>query len=153
MIYGTQVSQRPSDPRDAQRASERGRSESIGATVLVVDDNDFVRDLVEAALAPQGYTVLVASRSADALATAAAHPGPLHPLITDVTLGEISGPDLAARLAAARPGLHVLYISGHPNAGPMEPTPGAGHTAFLQKPFALSVLAAKVRELLASEPL
>jgi hypothetical protein len=116
-------------------------------TILVVEDERELRELVREILEIHGYTVLEAHTAAHARALAATHRGPIALTITDVfTPGE--GPrELLPALRATRPGMRVLYISGHTDeeverrAGPLD-------GALLRKPFAIGALAAKVREIL-----
>ncbi len=117
-------------------------------TVLLVEDEEPVRSVLQAALELSGYSVLGAGHPDQALAIARVHPGPLHLLISDVVMPGRSGPDLARELLDLRPGLKVLFISGYPeNAlGPRGELEKAFH--FLEKPFSPERLAAKVRECL-----
>jgi two-component system, cell cycle sensor histidine kinase and response regulator CckA len=122
---------------------------SIGGseTILLVEDEESVRQLVRETLESRGYRVLEAANGQDALAVAAEHKDSLHLVITDVVMPGLSGHELAQQLLAARPGLKVLYLSGYAqDAFP----PAEAHKAFLQKPFTLQSLARKVREVLGS---
>jgi len=117
-------------------------------TVLVVEDDEVIRNLVREVLEGSGYTVLVAYRGAEALKLAGEREGPIHLLITDVVMPGISGPEVAGHLARYRPEMKVLYISGYTDdkigrQGLLES--GAG---FLQKPFRIDALTCKVREVL-----
>jgi PAS domain S-box-containing protein len=119
-------------------------------TVLLVEDEAMVRNLVQKVLTANGYTVLVAANGRDAERVAAAHEGHIHLLMTDVVLPGLNGRQIAQLLIAARPGIRVLYLSGYTNNaivhhGVLEPD-----FAFLQKPFAPAVLGRKVREVLDS---
>jgi PAS domain S-box-containing protein len=119
-------------------------------TVLLVEDEAMVRNLVQKVLTANGYTVLVAGNGSDAERVAAAHEGHIHLLMTDVVLPGLNGRQIAQLLAAARPGIRVLYVSGYAdNAivhhGVLEPD-----FTFLQKPFTPVVLGRKVREVLDS---
>jgi PAS domain S-box-containing protein len=116
--------------------------------VLLVEDNDVVRRLVENILVDCGYTVLMAATPTEALAASVAYQGEIQLLVTDVVMPEMNGRLLAERLLELRPELRALYMSGYPNdmmiARGVLPT----GTAFLQKPFTASQLAAKARETL-----
>ncbi len=117
-------------------------------TILLVEDEYDVRTLLERSLREFGYTVLSAGRPSDALRLAEEHAGPLHLLVTDMVMPEMSGTALSQRLLELRPGLRVLLMSGY-----TEYTEGAGaalpaHRTFLQKPFATEALASAVRTLL-----
>ncbi|MBK7784450.1 MAG: MASE1 domain-containing protein [Gemmatimonadetes bacterium] len=118
-------------------------------TVLVVEDERMVRDLVRRTLARAGYQVLEAADGEAALALARTEPGTIDLLLTDVVMPRLGGRQLAARLQAERPGLRVLFMSGYASdAGDLHDLVlGAGD--FLQKPFAPSRLLERVGALLA----
>jgi len=122
-------------------------------TILLVEDEDAVRNLTRRLLENGGYVVLQASDAEAALEIAQRHPGRLDMLLTDVVMPGLSGPELARRLMASRPRLRVLYVSGYPDEamasqGLLDPD-----ASFLQKPFTPETLARRVREILdAREP-
>ncbi|HEY1186653.1 MAG TPA: PAS domain S-box protein, partial [Gemmata sp.] len=117
-------------------------------TVLLAEDEDAVRTLVRVALEGQGYTVLPASGGAEALDRLRAHPDPVHLLVTDVVMPQMSGRELAEAARAARPGLRVLYMSGYTDdALGRHGLEGTGDQ-FIQKPFTPLGLARRVRALL-----
>ncbi|MFN8646587.1 MAG: MASE1 domain-containing protein [Gemmatimonadales bacterium] len=118
-------------------------------TVLVVEDERMVRDLVRRTLARAGYHVLEAVDGEAALALARAEDGPIDLLLTDVVMPRMGGRQLATRLQEERPGLRVLFMSGYASdAGDLHDLVlGAGD--FLQKPFAPSRLLERVGALLA----
>ncbi len=117
-------------------------------TVLLVEDEPGVRRLVNETLRLHGYTVLEARHGIEALLTGAKHMGPIHLLLTDVVMPQMSGPEVAEKLASVRPEVKVLYMSGYPD----HPTFSKGgldtDRSFLQKPFTPTALAQKVREVL-----
>lgn len=117
-------------------------------TVLVVEDERPVLELIADVLGFQGYRVLPAESGEDALQLSRRHPGPIHLAVVDVVMRGPSGPDLVQRLAAARPGLKTLYISGYPDELICRRGLTPGGQAFLQKPFSVEALASRVRELL-----
>jgi PAS domain S-box-containing protein len=121
-------------------------------TVLLVEDEEGVRDLVHEILKTLGYTVLEARHPEEAVQIAAQHHGPIHLLLTDVVMPGMSGPILVGRLQPGRPGLKVLYMSGHLNNSIVRHGVLAAGTALVQKPFTLDALARKVREVLDSAP-
>ncbi|HMH75900.1 MAG TPA: response regulator, partial [Candidatus Udaeobacter sp.] len=82
-------------------------------TILVVDDDPWVRVLARDVLAGEGYRVLEASDGQDAIRVAAEHPGPIHLLLTDVVMPQMSGPELAKRLVRSRPETKILCMSGY----------------------------------------
>jgi two-component system cell cycle sensor histidine kinase/response regulator CckA len=117
-------------------------------TVLLVEDEEDLRDLARDILETHGYTVLEASSAAAAILLAQEHHGPIHALVTDVVMPQTSGRRLAERIAVLRPETKVLYMSGYigdaiGQRGVLEPG-----TPFLQKPFGPDELTAKIRALL-----
>jgi len=142
-------------PRVDQVASVRDRAVAsaeklCGAeTVLLAEDEDAVRALAHAVLQKHGYTVLQAENGAQALAACERHLGPVHLLLTDVVMPGMSGCELADRLAQVHPETKVLYMSGHTDDTIARHGLLDSDVAFLQKPFAPSILARKVREVLA----
>lgn len=82
-------------------------------TILVVDDDQWVRVLARDVLATEGYRVLEASDGQDAIRVAAEHPGPIHLLLTDVVMPGMNGCELAAGLGALLPGLKVMFMSAY----------------------------------------
>ena len=117
-------------------------------TVLLVEDETVVRQLVAEILETSGYTVLQAADGPSALELARRHSGEISLLLTDVVMPGMSGPEVAQSVTAMRPGLLVLYMSGYTDSqighhGVLEPG-----IAFLQKPFSTDDLTRKVRALL-----
>ncbi len=117
-------------------------------TVLLVEDEDAVREIVRRVLERQGYHVLEASSGPRALSLAATWVRGIDLLFTDVIMPEMNGPQLAAQLLALRPGLRVLYASGYAAdaLGPMGL--GTREVALIQKPFTPAELARRVRQAL-----
>jgi PAS domain S-box-containing protein len=117
-------------------------------TVLLVEDEDAVRNLARRTLEGHGYTVLPVQSGEEALALIERYRGPIQLVLTDVVMPAMSGLDLAERLRGLRPAIRVLFMSGYTenafiNRGLLQPG-----TAFIQKPFAGKQLARKVREVL-----
>jgi PAS domain S-box-containing protein len=117
-------------------------------TILLVEDEPAVRGLVHEALRLNGYNVLVARHGIEALLTGAKHMGPIHLLLTDVVMPQMSGPEVAEKLTVVRPEIKVLYMSGYPDHPVFSQGGVKRDTAFLQKPFTPNVLTQKVREVL-----
>lgn len=113
------------------------------ATILVCEDDDQLRTVVEFMLDGQGYEVLLAARPEQALELAAEHEDAIDVLVTDLSLPQMSGTELAARLKDSVPGLGVLVLTGHPR----DAIPGPCH-AYLQKPFTDTSLLRTIRLLL-----
>ncbi len=121
-------------------------------TVLLVEDEDQVRDFTREILEGHGYTVLEAAHPGEALRLVADHAGSIHLLLTDVVMPGMSGRHLADRLTALRPELKVLYMSGYTEDGIVHHGVIAAGRAFLQKPFRGDVLAREVRRVLDTAP-
>src|SRR5579875_148771 len=117
-------------------------------TVLLVEDEQNVRELVADYLRGAGYQVLEAEDGDHALKAASAHKGPIHILVTDVVMPHMSGPELAAKLTDARPAMKVLFISGYTDDTVFRHGVLEGGVAYLQKPFNLKAVSQKIREVL-----
>jgi len=144
-IYLPRVEDSAQELRPAlSRENEKGGCE----TVLLVEDEDSVRELVRQTLAARGYKVLEAADGERGLHAAAAFSGRIDILITDVVMPGISGRELANRLLLLRPDMGVLYLSGYTEDTILHQGTLGPNTAFLQKPFTLQHLARKVREVL-----
>ncbi|MGE0862579.1 MAG: PAS domain S-box protein [Vicinamibacterales bacterium] len=117
-------------------------------TVLLVEDEAFVRELVREFLQASGYTVIEAASAEDALRIAGDRQTPIDLLVTDVVLPGLNGVRLAERLKAQRPGIEALYISGYPGDAMFRGDVFDPGPAFLAKPFTRHVLTQKVREIL-----
>jgi len=117
-------------------------------TVLVVEDEAPVRQLVTSTLQRAGYTVLSAEDATSAMARLKGHGGPIDLLLTDVIMPGRNGRELARDAQELQPGLPVLFMSGYADRTFGPEGPGGLGDAFLQKPFGLDVLAARVRQIL-----
>jgi two-component system cell cycle sensor histidine kinase/response regulator CckA len=129
-------------------------SQTVGGseTVLLVEDEASVRQLVRETLQAGGYKLLEAEDGEAALRIASSHNGPIDILITDVVMPGISGQELSRQLCISDPGLKVLYLSGYTEDSIIREGALEAGTAFLQKPFSLQTLSRKVREVLHSTP-
>lgn len=96
----------------------------------------------------QGYSLLEASHGKDALHYCEEHGGPIHLLLTDVVMPEMSGPHLAKRIASLRPEIKVLYTSGYTDNTIAHHGVLEKGMNYIQKPFTVDGLARKVREVL-----
>jgi CheY-like chemotaxis protein len=130
---------RPASGRPARRGSE---------VVLLVEDEDNIREPAIEILESRGYKVLSAPDAVEALDVADAHHGPIHILVTDVVMPGLSGNQLAGRLLARRPEMQVLYISGYPEDSIAHHGVLSVDQNFLQKPFPPGQFLEKVREVL-----
>jgi len=117
-------------------------------TVLLVEDEESVRQLVRETLQAKGYKVLEAENGEAALLIASGHQGSIDMLITDVVMPGMSGRELSKRLCEVRSKTKVLYLSGYTEDAIMHQGVFETGTAFLQKPFTLQMLSRKVRDVL-----
>ncbi|HSQ49842.1 MAG TPA: ATP-binding protein, partial [Nitrospiraceae bacterium] len=143
-------------PRVAQEGREvAGAAETIDPvhgreTILLVEDEPAVRGLVHETLRLHGYTVLEARHGIEALLTSAKYVGPIHLLLTDVVMPQMSGPEVAEKILTVRPEIKVLYMSGYPDHPLFDQGGVSRQTGFLPKPFSPPALTQKVREVLDS---
>ncbi len=146
-IYLPHVDEVPeAPPRRAARPGPRGHE-----TVLLVEDQAPLRDMLREALQLLGYRVLVAADGEAAIAAARRHRGQLDLLVTDVVMPRLDGCELARRLSADRPGIRVLYMSGHGIDTATRRGMVEGST-LLEKPFSTETLSLRVREVLDQPP-
>ena len=144
-IYFPKVDEAAQRAQSARGVASRAHGRE---TILVVEDDPAVRGLVHEALRLSGYDVLVARHGIEALLTGAKHMGPIHLLLTDVVMPQMSGPEVAEKLMVVRPDIKVLYMSGYPDHPVFSQGGVKRATAFLQKPFTPNVFTQKVREVL-----
>ncbi len=119
-------------------------------TILLVEDEEAVRAMVSRILQNKGYTLLEASNGNEAIQISQQYEGPIHLMVTDVIMPQMSGRELAERLVPTLPEMKVLYMSGYPDNTIVQHGVLEAGTAFLQKPFTLNALELKVREVLDS---
>ena len=117
-------------------------------TILLVEDDEVVRKLVREVLDNEGYRLLEAANGVAALSICAQYEERIHLLLTDVIMPEMSGRALADRLVPQHPEMKVLFMSGYTDDVIVHNRVLDAGTAFIQKPFALDVLARKVRDVL-----
>jgi two-component system cell cycle sensor histidine kinase/response regulator CckA len=117
-------------------------------TILLVEDEAAVRQSTLEFLTLSGYTVLEARNGEDALHIARDYLGPIHLMVTDVVMPHLGGAQLAEQLAAERPHMKVLFVSGYAENTILRHGVIDVSTRFLQKPFGLKTLARKIREVL-----
>jgi hypothetical protein len=119
-----------------------------GETVLVVEDEEALRDMTERIFVRHGYKVLTAANGPDALAVVAGHAGAIHLLLTDVVMPQMLGKEVAARVRGLRPDIEVLFMSGYAqpvlaSQGRLEPG-----VVLLDKPFSEAELIKKAAQVL-----
>jgi two-component system cell cycle sensor histidine kinase/response regulator CckA len=117
-------------------------------TILLVEDEEGVRDLARRILELKGYKVITASNPTEAAQVCGRHEGPIHLLLTDVIMPTMSGRQLAEHVAFLRPELKVLYMSGYTDNAIVPHGILEEGVQFLQKPFAPNLLIRRVREAL-----
>jgi PAS domain S-box-containing protein len=119
-------------------------------TILVVEDDDALRDLISTALRKYGFSVLEAAHGGEALLICEREQGPIHLLVTDVVMPQISGSALSERLSSLHPEMKVLYMSGYTENAIVHHGVLDSQVNFIAKPFRLVGLLQKVREVLDS---
>jgi two-component system cell cycle sensor histidine kinase/response regulator CckA len=147
-IYLPRVDEPLAEPTDG--VAPAPAAEEASETILLVEDEEIVRQLVRDTLRASGYEVVEASDGAEALQICERREDPIDIVVTDVVMPNMTGPELVERLAAVNDGLRVLYVSGYTDGQiAQRSTTGPGRDLLL-KPFTPRVLAQKVRELLDS---
>lgn len=141
-------------PRSQQAASSRPPEPTLklravgGQTILLVEDQEMLREVTAAALELDGYCVITAKTGEDAVEVAKRHLGPIHALLTDVVMPKLSGRDLARILRSVRPQIKVIYMSGYAPSDLFENGVMEAGSAFLQKPFSLRSMSLKLHQML-----
>ncbi len=136
----------------SEQPQESAELSTGNETVLLVEDDDLVRELCIMVLERQGYTVLETSRASQALALCQNHPSQIHLMLTDLLMpGGMDGRQLAEQATTMRADMRVLLMSGYTTDALVRHGVASG-AAFLQKPFSLPQLSRKVRDVLDSHP-
>ena len=136
------------EERVAGDSAEPTVTDGLGETILVVEDEDAVRSGVRRILSQHGYVVLEARHGNEALDVSQRHDGPIHALLTDVVMPQMSGKELAGRLLAQRPDTRLLYMSGYDDDVIAERGALAAGVSYLAKPFTRQGLLQKIRQVL-----
>src|SRR6266403_499815 len=149
-IYLPQVAEKAetSESKKPQRDRKQGSE-----TVLLVEDDAAVRELVDSMLTAQGYNVLVSRDPQDVETICERHAGRIHLLLTDMVLPGMSGREIAKRVGSLRPDVKVLFMSGYTDDALAHSHGFEEPFAFLQKPFSSVTLATKIREVLDADGL
>ena len=139
--------------RDRDAVLDEGNTETEAVsrgteTLLLVEDEDALRQAEAEFLSLQGYTVLEARDGLDAMAVANNYRSRIHLAVTDVVMPRVSGGQLAKELAAVREETQVLFVSGYSGQTVIDHKVGHGESNFLEKPFTLRQLAGKIRAVL-----
>ncbi len=141
-------------PRHAGKSSQmqKEKSEKPAArgneTILLVEDEPAILKMTKIMLEKQGYTVLAASKPCDAVSLAETYPEEIHLIMTDVIMPDMNGKGLAREISSYHPGIKILFMSGYmsnviAHHGVLDP-----RVDFIQKPFSIKNLTAKVRDVL-----
>jgi CheY-like chemotaxis protein len=138
--------------REALRTPETTAPRAVGKrgaeTVLLVEDDNFLRELATEVLEMNGYRLLVAANPDEALALVRSHAGPIHILVTDVEMPGMTGVELAAKVKELTRNVRLLLMSGYTSKALGDRGVLDANVAFLQKPFSNRDLLEKVREVL-----
>ncbi len=134
----TEAEELPGEPESPQGSE----------TILVVEDDEMVRQLACQALRLYGYDVVEAANAGEALLACESYGGSITLMVTDIVMPQMSGRELAARLAKLRPEMRVIYMSGYTDDAVVRHGVSDEALYFLQKPFTPGALAQKVREVL-----
>lgn len=121
-------------------------------TILVVDDEEYLRTVIVDFLGQLGYRILAAANGQEALAVARDYAGTIDALLSDVVMEGLTGPELAKTLQRDRPALKVIFMSGYADTsvapdGMLDPG-----IVLVQKPFTVRALSARLREILDQSP-
>ncbi len=143
-------------PRTDSRAEIECEQKAVvtprgSGTILVVEDEIGIRELVREVLTDAGYAVHTAPNAERAIEVAERHDTPIDLLLSDVVLPGTSGPDLALRLKASQPGLRVLFASGYSDHALLRQGTMAHGAAFVQKPFDTDTLLGVISQVMRSE--
>jgi two-component system cell cycle sensor histidine kinase/response regulator CckA len=127
---------------ERQSTSLRGNE-----TILVAEDEEAIRNLIENVLSDRGYRIITATNGAEALDLVRAHAETIDLVITDVVMPRVSGPELVERLQADQLGMKVIFMSGYAKQGSLAAIEDA-KVEILEKPFSTQTLLASVRRVL-----
>jgi two-component system cell cycle sensor histidine kinase/response regulator CckA len=149
-IYLPETVERPSDRQRPSGAQvEPGARTGNGELILIAEDEEQVRKVAARALTEAGYRVIEAANGREALEQVARAPAPVRLVLTDVVMPEMSGRELAERLAHMLPGTPVLFTSGYTDNEILRRGLVAPHADFLDKPFSPDAVVRAVRDRLA----
>jgi PAS domain S-box-containing protein len=123
------------DASDARIDDDEPWVEDRAATVLVVEDEQAVRRLIQQELESEGHQILLASDGEAALRVERGHDGPIDLLLTDVVMPRMGGVETARAISTARPGIRIIYMSGYPSRGQTDGLDFHEGAIVLQKPF------------------
>jgi two-component system, cell cycle sensor histidine kinase and response regulator CckA len=125
-----------------------GNSEAGGETLLLVEDEEMVREFAYRILVAQGYRVLVAGHGKEALTVASGHDGPIHLVVTDVLMPRMSAMEFAQRIRSDRPDIKILFVSGHTREEMVRLGMLTLDSPFLGKPYTAASFRQRIRDML-----
>ena len=137
-----------SDRVDADNNRVESKTEAQGETILVVEDNDLVRDVTEMLLKELDYNVLSTGDPSEAIRIIKECPEKIHLIVSDVVMPGMSGRDMAKKITNILPDIKILFMSGYNSDSIVHDSVLYEGLNFLKKPFTTSKLALKVREVL-----
>ena len=140
----------PTVEQEAAVVRELPKASGGHETVLLVEDEPQVAEVIAGALQTSGYTVLQAGHGAEALDIARSHAAPIHLLLTDVVMPGMNGRELADRVGDLRGDIRTLYMSGYADDAVLRHGVEASLVQFIPKPFSMDSLRAKIRDVLAA---
>ena len=135
------------EPASANARSASTAEAKVTETILVVEDEDEIRDMVREYLERKGYTVVAANNGSEALQVAQRYKGSIHLLLTDVVMPQVGGHELAKQIKSMRPRIKILFTSGYPEHTALNEKAGQP-AVILQKPYPLNTLASSIRQML-----
>lgn len=137
---------------ETETAAKIDRENSSGGneTILLVEDNKQVNELVQRILRSEGYTVFAASDGTEALEIASEHGKEIDLLFTDVVMSGLKGQEIYEKLKCLQPGIKVLYMSGYPGSSGVLKDIFYKEERILRKPFTIKLLTTSVRDALNS---
>ena len=141
----------PAVEREAAQVQEEQTSSDDftgSETILIVEDDDSLRNMVCEILEPQGYSILEAQNGIEALRVSESHSGQIHLMLTDVVMPKMGGRELEEHLRPLRPDMKVIYMSEYTDNAILHHGVLSPGIEFLEKPFTPAGLRKKVREVL-----
>jgi len=144
-IYLPQVDEKPTSRTDDSSAN---KILSGSETILIVENEQALLELTSGVLARSGYKVLSAHNGIEAIGIARSFDGPIHLLLTDIMMPKLNGHSLARHVSALRPGIRVIFMTGHSDVDEMQQDVVPSENECLRKPFHRDTLIRKVRQAL-----
>ncbi len=148
---GTQITIFFPEARSPQKAAISSEANSVPlvpgcGTILLVEDEDAVRQVTRLILSRNGYSVISASNGAHALEKSRRHSGKIDLMVSDMVMPGMNGRELAERMKAVRPELKIMFMSGYVADELLQSESGVREYSFLQKPFSPETLLSKIQQ-------